>query len=479
MSPKKSPSPVNVVAIVRVSEYHDGKSPEEQEAKIKAACEANGKNLVAVHRELDVSGGRALSKRPGLRAAVEAIESGEAQEIMAAYFDRLFRSLKTQAETLERVERAGGKVLALDVGAISEDTAAQWMQASTLGMMSEYYRRSTRERTEPTRERMVAEGKLIWDRVPLGILLDSERRMSIDESLRETIAEAFAIRANGASKGAVRAYLDEQGHRLTIRQIDGLLAQPLYMGTYRFGEGRVNRQPFGPGVEPIVDGATWERVQAMRTPSGRKGKSERLLARLDVLRCGSCGSRMVVGRHTYEHTAKDGTVTRRDCPFYKCGHNTECSGMVAIAAERIEDYVSERVKTILADAEASESALREAAEAQRAADAAARAYKRARRRAMLLDEEAGDDEVVEMLAHLRDRRDESAALATELARESDLAESVNAARDWDRLTVAERRELIALALESVTVSRATSKRAPVESRVVVKPRRKQTTSRAA
>src|SRR5262249_2418978 len=115
MSPKKAPSPTNVVAIVRVSEYHDGKSPEEQEAKIKAACKAEGQNLLAIRRELDVSGGRALSKRPGLRDAVDAIESGEAQEVMAAYFDRLFRSLRTQAETLERVERAGGKVLALDV----------------------------------------------------------------------------------------------------------------------------------------------------------------------------------------------------------------------------------------------------------------------------------------------------------------------------------------------------------------------------
>jgi DNA invertase Pin-like site-specific DNA recombinase len=478
MSPKKAPSPVNVVGIVRVSVDHDGKSPEEQEARIRSACEAQGKNLLAVHRELDVSGRRALSKRPGLRAAVDAIESGEAGEIMAAYFDRLFRSLKTQAETLERVERKGGKVLALDVGAISEGTAAQWIQASTLGMMSEYYSRSAKERTEPTRERMVAEGKLMWDRAPLGILLDGDRRMSIDESLRDVIAEAFAMRANGASKGAVRAYLDEQGHHLTIRQIDGLLAQPLYMGVYRFGE-RVNLQPFGPAVEPIVDGATFERVQAMKTPSGRKGTSERLLARLDVLRCGSCESRMVVGGHTYEHTAKDGTVTRKHCPLYKCGYQTECPGMVTIAAERIEDYVSEQVKAILADAEASESALREAAQAQRAADDAARAYKRARRTAMLLEDEAGDDEVVELLAHLRDRRDQTAALASELARESELAESVNAARDWDRLSLAGRRELIALTLESVTVSRAASKRAAVADRVTVQPRRKKTASLAA
>ena len=40
-----------------------------------------------------VSGGKSLDQRPGLSAAVAAIEAGEADVVAAAYFDRLFRSL--------------------------------------------------------------------------------------------------------------------------------------------------------------------------------------------------------------------------------------------------------------------------------------------------------------------------------------------------------------------------------------------------
>ena len=44
---------------------------------------------------------------------------------MVAYFDRLVRSLKVQLEVIERVERAGGEIFALDHGKLTNGTAAQ------------------------------------------------------------------------------------------------------------------------------------------------------------------------------------------------------------------------------------------------------------------------------------------------------------------------------------------------------------------
>jgi hypothetical protein len=62
--------------------------------------------LVAVHEELDISGGKVLDERPGLSAAVAAVETREAEVVAGPYFDRLFRSLTTQAGTVDRIERA-------------------------------------------------------------------------------------------------------------------------------------------------------------------------------------------------------------------------------------------------------------------------------------------------------------------------------------------------------------------------------------
>src|SRR5262249_20312216 len=133
------PSPQRrAVGIVRVSRTNgrEGErfvSPEEQRERIEATCARDGLKLVAVHEELDVSGGKTLAKRPGLSAAVEAVERGKADVIAAAYFDRLFRSLHTQSEVIDRVERAGGQVLAVDVGRVTNGSAGQWLSGTMLG----------------------------------------------------------------------------------------------------------------------------------------------------------------------------------------------------------------------------------------------------------------------------------------------------------------------------------------------------------
>src|SRR6059058_1680175 len=108
--------PQRAIGIVRVSRTRGREgdtfaSPREQSDRIRAECERTGLNLLRIEEELDVSGGKPLDQRPGLGPAVHAIEAQEADVIVGAYFDRLFRSLTAQAEAVERVERAGGRVL--------------------------------------------------------------------------------------------------------------------------------------------------------------------------------------------------------------------------------------------------------------------------------------------------------------------------------------------------------------------------------
>jgi DNA invertase Pin-like site-specific DNA recombinase len=171
------PDPVNhaipqrrAIGIVRVSQTkgREGErfvSPEEQRERIEATCARDGMTLLTVDEKLDVSGGNALAKRPGLGAAVAAIEAGEANVVAAAYFDRLFRSLSTQAEVIERVEKAGGQVLAVEVGHVTNGSAGQWLSGTMMGAASEYFRRSAKERSAEGQARAVARGATPWARV--------------------------------------------------------------------------------------------------------------------------------------------------------------------------------------------------------------------------------------------------------------------------------------------------------------------------
>jgi hypothetical protein len=144
----------------------------------------------------------------------------------------------------------------------------------------------------------------------------------------------------------------------------------------------------------------------------------------------------------------------------------ECPAPASISAERVEEFVSQRTREILADAEVHESGLREAALARREAEAAVERVKRARRR-LAVDPDLSDAEVEEELAALRLDRDRKRARADELQAESAMIEAVNAARDWDRLSTSARRALIRLAIDRAEVERG---RNAVEHRVTIRPR---------
>jgi Recombinase zinc beta ribbon domain len=97
-----------------------------------------------------------------------------------------------------------------------------------------------------------------------------------------------------------------------------------------------------------VDSDVFSKVQRLTISKGRRGTSERLLARLGVLRCASCGSRMVV-----ETTNNHGKGLYH---FYRCTTNGDCKRKVTIGAEIAERTIVERVRAALADVEGRASA---------------------------------------------------------------------------------------------------------------------------
>jgi len=83
--PRKQRRAVGIVRVSQVNGREDDSfvSPTEQRERIVAACERDGLRLLDVADELDVSGGTPIDERTGLRRAVEAIESGGAEVIVA------------------------------------------------------------------------------------------------------------------------------------------------------------------------------------------------------------------------------------------------------------------------------------------------------------------------------------------------------------------------------------------------------------
>lgn len=425
------------IGIVRVSEVkgRDGdgfSSPSDQLDAIRAACARGGLALLRAIEELDVSGGTPLDKRAGMREAVEAVEAGEAQVIVAAYFDRLFRSLEVQSVILRRVEAAGGKVLALDTGEVTNGSAGEWLNATMRGMMAEYQRRTTAERSAAAQRRAIARGAAPWPNVPPGYDRGKDGRLVPNDDA-PTVLEAFRMRARGATIAKVRAHVRTAGIERSYHGVQHLLTSRVYLGEIHFGGYEPNLQAH----EPIVDAETFRRVQDVVVPRGRRAESQRLLARLEVLRCAACGGRMVVGKQTSKG---------RSYPFYRCPSVREdCHQRVTISAEAIEALVVDRVKTAIADEEGRASIETNAAVAE---DALERAQADLDALIEILDplEPAARRRLREATEERDEARERAARLGGQTGRKV-----VRGACDWDRLSLEARRALIRATVERVDV----------------------------
>ena len=421
---------LRAIGIVRQSRSREESlSPAEQRERIEAVCKRESFDLLTVYEEIDVSGGTPLARRQGLRATVEAIERGEAQVVVVAYFDRLFRSIAVQSEVVRRIEEAGGRILAADIGEVSEATPAKWISGAMLGVVSEYYRRSVKERSGAGQALAVEQG--IFPAVPpLGYVRGEGGVLEVDAELAPAIREAFALRAQGATFEEVRRFLAEQGIERPYRTVQGMFRSRVYLGEIRFGK-LANPSAH----EAIVDRATWEACQ--RRIRGRSAEgTPRMLSRLGILRCASCGGNMSVNN-------------QRTYSVYRCGAKPGvCPAGVSIMAPLVEDYVVAVVKAVLADVRGRASAEADArdaeaglAVAQEQLDSALRSFA-----------EFGDEPAaVERLRELRTARDAAAERVHRLGGATpSLTVSVE---DWHRLTIEARRGLIRATIEHVDVAR--------------------------
>jgi DNA invertase Pin-like site-specific DNA recombinase len=410
---------------VKGREGESFRSPEEQRERIEAECEANGLKLLATTNEMDVSGATAFNDRDGLRMAVEAVENGQVEAIVAAYFDRFFRDLDVQREVVRRVNRAGGDVLAVGFGRVGEDTPEEWLNGTMQGMMSEYQRRQAKSRITKAQRQAIERGVVPYPYdCPGYVRVTDDRgkspRFVPDPVAAPVVAEAFQLRADGAGIRQVRAFLQENGIERSFHGVQSLLRSRVVLGELRFGD-LVNPNAH----EPIVDEATWRKVQKMVLPRGRRAKSDHLLARLGVLRCGSCGALMQVGN------------TGGPYPIYRCSPTGDCTNRMAITASIAEQVVADRVRAALADVHGRASVETQVQDAENRVQSAQDTLSAA----IKAFDGWTEPEAVAKLAELRAERDDAEAHLHQLG-DTPPAVTIDGAADWETLTLEERRGLI-------------------------------------
>jgi DNA invertase Pin-like site-specific DNA recombinase len=138
---------MRVIGYLRVStdeQSSSGAGLEAQRRAIRAECKRRGWHLVDVIEDAGFSA-KDL-KRPGIKAALEALASGDAKALVASKLDRLSRSMIDFTALMATAQKQGWALVALDC-AVDTTTPAGEAMANVLATFAQFERRLISQRT--------------------------------------------------------------------------------------------------------------------------------------------------------------------------------------------------------------------------------------------------------------------------------------------------------------------------------------------
>jgi len=456
----RRPRFVGYVRVSRVGDRGDKlRSPEQQEAAIRAFARAERLELVEVVVEVDVSGAKA--KRSGLAPLVDRVEAGELEGIVVAKLDRLSRL--APRERLDLLERVGNDRLLSATESNDVATPEGRFVREIFFSLARMEWERARDNLALAKRNAIAGGIYLSTVAPFGYRFDEAHRLVVDELEAAIVVELFRLRATGAAWSAVLELFEQRtGRRSSRATVSAMLRNRAYLGHVVYGRSAETRLENLDAHPAIVDVDLWDEVQATnveRSGNGRlggwSGRATSLLA--GIAEC-SCGAG--TGRTTSNGGANG---------YYRCT-DPACPARATIGEEALDDYV--RAEVLAWAGPVADEAIEIPAEGGGRAAAEARVAEATASRlawAADVERELADPEGYRVGLEARDRLVERRELELAELGEADVLEAARAtvrqALSGElELDVDEERRLLKSVLAAVVIRRTPRRGAPASER---------------
>lgn len=196
------------VAYIRVSTEEQHLGPEAQLAALETWAARQGVTLMAIHRDLGVSGATPLADCTGLMAALADLGTHNAGLLVVAKRDRLARDVMKAAMVEASAEKKGARVVSAAGEGDGTDPAAKLMR-SIIDAFNEYERAQIKARTKAALAVKKRKGERTGG-VPYGFS-DFDGRLVPNDDERKVIARARELSSNGATLRGICAAFRAEG----------------------------------------------------------------------------------------------------------------------------------------------------------------------------------------------------------------------------------------------------------------------------
>jgi DNA invertase Pin-like site-specific DNA recombinase len=197
---------MNAVGYTRVStaKQVDGVSLEAQAARIRAWSRGAGREIRAIYTDAGISGAR--DDRPGLAAALEALEPGDALVVYS--LSRLGRSTSHLIALADDLRRRGVDLVSITEG-LDCTTAAGRLMYTLIAALAAFEREQTSERTKAALQHLKQQGRA-YGTTPYAYRRRGDR-LELDPDRAAVLERMQQARADGMSYSALAAALNSAG----------------------------------------------------------------------------------------------------------------------------------------------------------------------------------------------------------------------------------------------------------------------------
>jgi site-specific DNA recombinase len=166
-----------------------GTSAEEQENKIRKACEYKNYGLYRIYTDKGISG-KTLKTRPGIQSLISDAKAGKFEIIMFTKLDRLSRNLRDLLNFWDLMtENLDLEMYCISDPSLNSDTSLGKVMLQTLGVFSEFERNLIRERTGEGRKNKLKDGSIFPGSVPFGYKFNSNKKIVEKDSEQVKVYE--------------------------------------------------------------------------------------------------------------------------------------------------------------------------------------------------------------------------------------------------------------------------------------------------
>lgn len=209
----EAPRALGYVRVSTDEQHTSGAGIAAQRAAIHAEADRRGWTLLGIVGE-EHGASSATLERTGLQDAMRRLDDGHADVLVVAKLDRLSRSVAQGAQVMDRAQRRGWALVALDFG-LDTTTPAGEMVANVILSTSQYERRLIGQRTREALAAKAAAGvrlgrpQVLPDDVVRRILDEQAAGRSLSAIARRLTADEVPTARGGRSWGmsSVRAVL--------------------------------------------------------------------------------------------------------------------------------------------------------------------------------------------------------------------------------------------------------------------------------